>query len=1299
MELEDPLLSSEDVVMVPQFTDHGGVVCDDPPLSLASGGWPAPSLPLNSPPRGEAERDGVELLTPPPLNKLSSSQLKAVSVKKLSMKKLHLGKTKYSRMCPESTNLTRPNEVHVTAEVHECGELAKCDDVRIDLTSPTPSTSPTTLAVEPTILRHTSSHDAPANLQDCASTPAQKTTESPSHQQQPLDVSDATLGGMKIHSSALGKDPGHTNTPEVVPCRGNNPSPVPDCDNTPQMVPDCANTPEMIIPSCTSTSKPKAAPGPQVDAKVTGPGTPSSHPPTPSLSRSSQTAGGMRSVLGLSRTVNAPSSGASIAADSDTPPLARTHPVARARNNARLPASDCTKVEEGTKSTRRKLSLSYSRKRGPQSSSNKALPPAAQKRRLSICDETIEIDPIVPRSGCIMSDASTGKAPQARDLPVPRPPQSLNKDRSKSSGLARNADTPPVKSSKTAAATASSLLKDTSGGSIPVGSIPESHLPPVKVTDAPANVSGSPLTACAMPGNQAKDKAIGSAAAAILSAHIKDSAGVGSSPSGKLQSGGLENLPVAAASEKLASLQASRAGDVIHHTASSKPSKLAAETPVTVKGADSNQDVEGKLAGDVTSGVQKANEDSISRQRSPPGPNAQLPLSAPSPSRRGEASGKDHVVSAAGLPNKKQIPAAPSPNQRGGANNMVSTAGSLRPNKKKTFPATGKLSNVGRSSLHPEAVCPRVLRTPPQLYAHGAWSPADYTKIILSSFDSYFSQLAKAQSEVLYRVKWGHPIKSVSSRRWGGAASSFVLHASRKTRSSCPVDEYADLYLKIVPPPDLEKTRPATLGKKPDSFGMQALKIDSGHVTEQNGHVTEQNGHVNEQNDLVTEQSDHVTEQNGCVTEHDGHVTEQSGHVMEWYILDHEADSMDHQAIHDENSECHNSRGVEEQLQMDGDRHPASLVCSQQPFLGDAGREVSQTFLNENPDVLSTLAVPEGEGGGGISPHEGTEASPETILISTTQDRSDVHPSYCEPILISTQGDPTGTGENRDSNGSPVCDSVLVGGRSQDPILCNTQDDPGSGHSGSNRAHESRLRHSTPSSTSSVGGWSAQEAASPWLNSRKPPPSAKKVRKETPSRSKQLSLPKASSSKAKKPSKGGRRGHGKGTAAGRFLRSNAASMSGDDSDSSECAVGVASGSCDRVLRVGSDESSDIDEDRRDTFISPVVRAMTSGDGTSTLGRASISRGGSREASKSRGHLTPSSSRILSTSKPPSTSRGLSTSKPPSTSRGLSTSRAPSTSRGLSASRGSYPSEVQRCVPLEVLRFISIILIREVFVAQ
>ena len=1389
--------------------DNGGVVCDDPPLSLTSGGWNAPSPPLNSPPREGAElaagSDGSQedLPTSPPLNRLSSPQLKAVSVKKLSMRKLHLSKAKYSRVSAESVNLThpRPNEVQVIAEVcpvQDLGKSAACDDVRIDLTSPTPSISPD-LVTGPVFSHRTSSHDAPVDLQDCASTPAQK---APSRCQQPPDVSD---DGVRIHATPAG-------CTNMVPDRDNTPEMVPDCDNTPEMVPDCANTHKMMIPSRADAPN-KAVPDdcntPEMDTKMAtqkGSCTPSSrhsHPPntdstTPSLNKGSQTTG-KKKALGLSRTVGAPSS-VSIAADSETPPLARTHPVARVRNNGRLPASDCTKVggkEEVTKSTRRNLSLSYSRKRGPQS--NQALPPSAQRRRLSICDETVEIGPTAPCEGPNMSDASAGKARRART--ASRPSLSLNKDRSTGSEQARNTDSPPVKTSNAATAAAASLVslpKDTGAGDVTVGGIPASHSPPDKVA---ANISRSPLAA-SLPGNQAKDNVSGSTATAVSkAAHmtVKDSVGMGSNPSGKpgnlltASSGKLPGpngrLPLSASPPNQKGRASSK--DYVSSTAAGSPSKkLTPALPPNQRGGASSKDHMSSTAAGSPSkkltpvpppnqrGGASGKDHVIStaagspskKQTPAPPPNqrggasskdhvistaaGKKQTTALPPNQRGGASGKDHVIStaagkkqttalppnqrggasskdhvistAAGSPSKKQTPAPP-PNQRGVANNVISTTASPRPSKKRTLPTEG----------------PRVLRKPPQLYAHGAWSPANYTKVILGSFNSYFSQLAKAQSGELSRVHWGQPIKSVGGRRWGGAASSFVFLGSRRTRSCHPVDEYADLYLKIVPPPELEKTMGAAAsGKKPDSFdttnfGMQGRHATEqnghvterdghvtereghvtereGHVTEREGHVTEREGHVTERDGHVTEREGHVTERDGHVTERDGHVTEQCSHVMEWDTPGGEADSqvcsphpsMDHQAIHDENVQpsslkCHISQSVGRGSQMDED--PASLVVSsQQQFLDEVRSKVQQAFLGkragEQDPILTTSTDPEIERRGSISE---TDAAPETILISATQDEDNASASsHCHPILISTQGGPTQSGENTDSNGSPARDPVLVctqDGRDydygyedsysnsspRDPILIGTQDEPGSDHSRSNRARESYLRpvdpatgaldalygrHSTPSPTSSVGGQSAPKAASPWLNSRKPPPSARKVRKKTPSRTKQLSLPKTASSKAKKPSKGGQRWRGKGTAAGRFLRSNAASMSGDDGDSSDGVVGGASpGSHERV---GSDESSDEEEDRRDAFISPVVRAMRSGGDTSILrgpsiSRSPASRGGarSREGSMSRGgYLTPSSSRHFSTPMGPSTSRGLSTSRVPS------------------ASSGPYTSEVQRCVP-------------------
>ena len=74
---------------------------------------------------------------------------------------------------------------------------------------------------------------------------------------------------------------------------------------------------------------------------------------------------------------------------------------------------------------------------------------------------------------------------------------------------------------------------------------------------------------------------------------------------------------------------------------------------------------------------------------------------------------------------------------------------------------------------------------PPPLYAHGGISTSKYSKLILSSFNSYFSQLATAQSQVLCRVQWGEPIKCGSKP------------SARRGRSSRRLDSHVKYSLKL----------------------------------------------------------------------------------------------------------------------------------------------------------------------------------------------------------------------------------------------------------------------------------------------------------------------------------------------------------------------------------------------------------------------------------------------------------------------------------------------------------------------
>ncbi len=76
---------------------------------------------------------------------------------------------------------------------------------------------------------------------------------------------------------------------------------------------------------------------------------------------------------------------------------------------------------------------------------------------------------------------------------------------------------------------------------------------------------------------------------------------------------------------------------------------------------------------------------------------------------------------------------------------------------------------------------------PPVVFAEGKIPPAQYSKVILGSFNSYFSQLAEAQRQVLYRVRWGEPLKC-SAKQPG------------RKRSSRRMDSHLKLSLKLGSP-------------------------------------------------------------------------------------------------------------------------------------------------------------------------------------------------------------------------------------------------------------------------------------------------------------------------------------------------------------------------------------------------------------------------------------------------------------------------------------------------------------------
>ena len=104
---------------------------------------------------------------------------------------------------------------------------------------------------------------------------------------------------------------------------------------------------------------------------------------------------------------------------------------------------------------------------------------------------------------------------------------------------------------------------------------------------------------------------------------------------------------------------------------------------------------------------------------------------------------------------------------------------------------------------------------PPLMHAHGRTPPAEYTKVILSSFNNYFTQLALAQSKVLCRTRWGDPIKSSAKQ-----PSDTLLFSGRRARSGRFLDDYLKHSLKIV-------TR-----TKSRTRSCEQLNLDSGESSE-----------------------------------------------------------------------------------------------------------------------------------------------------------------------------------------------------------------------------------------------------------------------------------------------------------------------------------------------------------------------------------------------------------------------------------------------------------------------------------
>jgi hypothetical protein len=1177
-----------------------------------------PPSPLTSPSGEEAALTNrhrsteKELEESPVPSRLSSSQLKSVSVKRLSMRRSSLNKVKYSRAFDVTRFSGVPQPKH---------------EVRIDLTSPTSpqgdgdQNAPHIDQEPPCDAKHCApiSDISTRNCAQKSCIPVLTVPSVPGDDSSVPEDDGIVPGGITLSQTV----PDHASTPEMVPdCVDapeiipNHAEMIPNHADTPEMVPSRADTPEMV-PNHADTPKmvpndsgavmfvPGCAISFQAGATSTDTGT-----ITPSLSRSGQAAGRSGQAAGrrggkLLTFSDAPSNAGVV--DAVTPPLVRTHPLARIRS-ARVPVSDCTKVvgkEEESRPLRRKLCLSYSRKRGLEKNHRAPTPPP-QRRKMSMCDETIEIvhrTPNVPASPHLQRK---NKVP-ARNSPVcvsDRSADGMDSVSRKPSadGAVLEADSAPAsdpshtsaslcpRKVKVPARTPVSLLAegDTSSTLLHANNAPSD--PPLHQNSGTSAVT-EPLP---LPGEPV------AAVGVVCSSQSVEIVSQGVEMEGASQSVEMEGISQSVEMEEISQ---SVEMEGISQSVEMEEISQSVEMEEGVEMEGTSEGVEMKcVAKDVTSSVPNAltgDRTALTdncKQKCYPGSNMDPPLLSSSPHQSNSDNDRHCVVSSATSPRAtsqsrgggdcdedRMISASVShkrkgtlslsklsSNRMGRSNHRVSTTelhdkpGILRPPKpsdcdrkvitaakllsrKEALPRSGEVGKgCGAETLRNSAKStPCVLRKPPQLFTDGRVSPADYTKIILSSFNSYFSQLAKAQSERLCRVPWGEPIKPNSRRREGGGVASSRHYSSRKTRSSCHVSDYSDLCLKLVPPSEFESriTSSSVLGKTQDPSNPTDSEMHDFSLDVLSGYVTEQDTDIGAAgSEFTAEQDDQCSSERLRI-----------GGVQHQDML------RDGQELRGSSSQPFLSEDQDEECSPDRDE-PVSGVWEGE--LDDVAGESSEAFL-VGKDAVSNPS-----------------RSCERILISTQDDpmRADADLSLpFDRIVIATQDD-----------GDPgYQDDGYI--RSPAPILISTQDNSTAGNSRNRGVKDSfpGPGFSTPSPSPSVGDKSAQKGGSPWLSSRKPPLSTKKAKRKTPSRT-----PRLSSRKSACQGKGGQGGRGKGTAAGRLLRTN---VSGNESESMEGAVPPES--------AGSSEGEGEEEEGvRNTFVSPLVRGPSSSKDPTTRSR-------------------------------------------------------------------------------------------------
>ena len=398
------------------------------------------------------------------------------------------------------------------------------------------------------------------------------------------------------------------------------------------------------------------------------------------------------------------------------------------------------------------------------------------------------------------------------------------------------------------------------------------------------------------------------------------------------------------------------------------------------------------------------------------------------------------------------------------------------------------------------------IRSPPPVYADGNVSPADYTKVILGRFDSYFCQLAKAQSQVLTRVQWAEPISSVRKNR------------SRKNKSPPSIDIRMKYSLKIISPATLSLTTAGHVdhdGMESDVERPKALGCPNDSET------------IGCPSDIIESPTD-IGSPNDCMAIKSPvtAIGRPNNLAAEGY------GPLCDDAVSDNNAEVSRS-GYLSGWEMSGGRNDYSSDSNsaEQPYSPPPPNQHFQGSVDmwAGPETCDSRA--------GHSRDDETDASPppphETILIST----------QCSPILVPTSV----KGWHVDRRGSQLKSRATT---SPSPCI----DDVFARNSTSRPAFSPRPSSPFDGDLSPViarcdDGTSDILEQGKWLNSKKPPLSAKKRKAKTPNGAR-LATSRVKKKTPRRTTGEGNRGKGgrsKGTAAGRLLR-NMGNVSSNDEE-------------------------------------------------------------------------------------------------------------------------------------------------------